>query len=163
MSAGDSGGAVFIQQGETWKLAGINLAVDGPYNTSTNGPGFSAALFDARGFYVGEEGNWSFIFPADAPEPGAFYATRISTSLVWINQILMQQFTDDNQPVLQSALNISGPFEDELEATVQPEMKTIRILRPIETRFYRLRSCVSVRLVGIRLEGENLVLKFALE
>jgi hypothetical protein len=45
LSAGDSGGGVFVKQGPVWKLAGINYAVDGPYNTSASGPGFMAAIF----------------------------------------------------------------------------------------------------------------------
>jgi hypothetical protein len=35
LSVGDSGGGVFIQENSTWKLAGINISVDGPYNTDT--------------------------------------------------------------------------------------------------------------------------------
>jgi len=51
-------GAVFIQAAGTWKLAGINFAVDGPYNLSGSGPGFSASIFDDGGLYRGGEGNW---------------------------------------------------------------------------------------------------------
>src|SRR5205085_8109751 len=42
LAYGDSGGAVFIKD-TTWKLAGINFEVDGPYSTSVTGPGFDAA------------------------------------------------------------------------------------------------------------------------
>ncbi len=32
LSDGDSGGAVFIEDAGTWKLAGINLGVDSPWS-----------------------------------------------------------------------------------------------------------------------------------
>ncbi|HXT42021.1 MAG TPA: hypothetical protein VN887_18575, partial [Candidatus Angelobacter sp.] len=54
LSVGDSAGGVFIKDGAVWKLAGINYAVDGPYNTSnTNGDtnAFNAAIFDGSGLY----------------------------------------------------------------------------------------------------------------
>jgi len=35
LSGGDSGGAVYIKDGKFFKLAGINYAVDGPFNTTT--------------------------------------------------------------------------------------------------------------------------------
>jgi len=35
-----------------WKLAGINYAVQGPYNRNEFGDGFNAAIFDLRGLYL---------------------------------------------------------------------------------------------------------------
>ncbi len=88
ISEGDSGGAVYIQDGSIWKLAGINYAVDGNYNTSTNGPGFAADIFDYGGLYNEQEGDWIFYDNLPRPQPGAFYATRISVRTAWINSIL---------------------------------------------------------------------------
>jgi hypothetical protein len=51
LSAGDSGGALFIQEGGVWKLAGINYAVDDLYLDEFGNGLFDAAVFDARGFY----------------------------------------------------------------------------------------------------------------
>lgn len=84
LSTGDSGGGAFINDNGTWKLGGINFAVDGPFYTSSTGAGkFDAALFDARGFY--QQQNNSFVLIAgDAPVPSAFYATRIARRLPWI-------------------------------------------------------------------------------
>lgn len=91
LSGGDSGGAVFIKDGRFYKLAGINYGVDGPYNTTNSGAGFDAALFDQRGFYVqGMGGMWTLVPERTAIRPGAFYATRISSRLAWINSILSQ-------------------------------------------------------------------------
>ncbi|MCH7226372.1 hypothetical protein [Haloferula sp. A504] len=82
LSSGDSGGAVFIQDGGVWKLAGINYAVDGDwdYNGVADGNGFRAALYDARGMYVGSDADgWTLVEDEGAPEPSGFYSTRIST------------------------------------------------------------------------------------
>lgn len=84
LSAGDSGGGVFIQSGGIWKLAGINLGVVGPWRTAPNGTSFSASIFDAGGLYieVGDPGTWEIV-----PDGlvGASYSSRISGSLDAIN------------------------------------------------------------------------------
>lgn len=84
LSVGDSGGAVFINDGGIWKLAGINYAVDGSFDTNnvvdTNE--FEAALFDAGGLYVGSDTptpNWTLLPNTPDDIPSAFYATRISS------------------------------------------------------------------------------------
>jgi hypothetical protein len=90
LSAGDSGGAVFIKDGRVFKLAGINYSVDGPYNTTNSGTGFDAALFNQRGFYLQTtDGGWEPV-PKTAKSPGSFYATRISARLSWISNIVNQ-------------------------------------------------------------------------
>ena len=92
LSAGDSGGAVFIKDGKLYKLAGINYAVDGPYNTTNSGTGFYAAVFDRRGLY--EEttpGTWTLVPPRGGKLPSGFYATRVSSRIEWINGVLAMQ------------------------------------------------------------------------
>jgi hypothetical protein len=86
LSVGDSGGAVFIQQGGVWKLAGINYSVDGlwDYNNAEDKFEFSAALFDAEGMYVGRDpASWTLV-TGPGPVPSGFYATRISS---YVSQI----------------------------------------------------------------------------
>lgn len=81
LSVGDSGGAVFIKHQGTWKLAGINYAVTGPYSVENTGAGaFNAALFNESGFYV--EGPASVWSPASGP--GAFYSTSIAANMAFI-------------------------------------------------------------------------------
>lgn len=87
LSAGDSGGAVFIKDGKIWKLAGINYAVEGPYNTTNSGAGFNAAIFDSRGLYVTDGGGGWQLF-SGRPTTGNFYVTRISSHVTWINSVL---------------------------------------------------------------------------
>ncbi len=84
LSVGDSGGAVFLDDGGIWKLAGINYDVDG-FSTGPNGIGsFLAALFDERGFY---DDNHHFV-SGSKPVPSGFYATRISSRMEWIDSVV---------------------------------------------------------------------------
>jgi hypothetical protein len=88
LSSGDSGGAVFINDGGTWKLAGINFAVDGPFYTDAAGSGeFNAALFDARGFYQPDGGGQYVLIDDPQPVPASTYATRISAQIAAIYSI----------------------------------------------------------------------------
>lgn len=87
LSGGDSSGAVFINDGGTWKLAGINYGVDGPFFTDAQGGGqFLAALFDARGFYY-QSGSGYTLITGTAPVPASFYSTRIASQLAAIYSI----------------------------------------------------------------------------
>ena len=91
LAAGDSGGAVFINEGGLWKLAGISYAVDGPFFSDAAGNGgFNGALFDARGFYYQDSANppiYSLI-TGSAPVPSGFYASRISSKQAWIYSVI---------------------------------------------------------------------------
>jgi hypothetical protein len=85
LSNGDSGGAVFLDDGGVWKLAGINYDVDGAFYTGPNGTGsFLAALFDQRGFYDEDR----HFVSGGAPVPSGFYASRISARLEWIDSVV---------------------------------------------------------------------------
>jgi hypothetical protein len=89
LSSGDSGGGVFVNDGGTWKLAGVNYAVDGPFSVSgTDGSGFNGAIFDAGGLYSGGDGNWTYHANTAADIAAGFYSTRISTQADWIDSIL---------------------------------------------------------------------------
>ncbi len=89
LSLGDSGGGVFIKDGSTWKLAGINYGTDGYYSyTGQNGTGFSASIFDQGGLYVGTDNAWSHVTDQATDIPGSSYATRISSNMTWISSII---------------------------------------------------------------------------
>jgi hypothetical protein len=84
LSSGDSGGAVFLDDGGVWKLGGINYGVDGPFSSEPGGDNFIAALFDMRGFY----GINGVLIDGPVPVPSGFYASRISSNLTWIQSII---------------------------------------------------------------------------
>jgi hypothetical protein len=85
LSVGDSGGGVFINDGGTWKLAGINYAVDGYFSLASDGSSpFIAALYDMGGLYVESGTSWELISDQETDIPSSFYSTRISSYQDWI-------------------------------------------------------------------------------
>jgi hypothetical protein len=87
LSAGDSGGGVFIYNAAAarWELAGINYGVDGPFSASPTGSNpFLAALFDTTGLYEqDDQGNW-----VAATNPSAFYASEIAANTAFIDSVI---------------------------------------------------------------------------
>jgi len=97
LSNGDSSGGLFIQDGTDWKLAGIHYAVDGPFSTNSLGSNsFQAALVDMRGLYRNDGESWVEV-PTNPPidAPSAFYSTRISAHVDWINSVINFQTGPD--------------------------------------------------------------------
>lgn len=92
LSSGDSGGGVFIKDGATWKLAGVNYAVEGNWDTNaTTGDGsdFSGAIFDKGGLYEGSDaGGWNFTPDLPADVPSQFYISRISSNVTSIDAVI---------------------------------------------------------------------------
>ena len=88
LAEGDSGGAVYIKDGGTWKLAGINYSVDLVYRQAGDTTHYRAALFDMRGYYDRRSDGTYVQITGSAPLPTAFYATRISAKRDWINSVL---------------------------------------------------------------------------
>lgn len=87
LSKGDSGGAVFLNDNGTWKLAGINFSVDELYTGPSAATKFLAAIFDERGYYTYDGSNFTQIGGLD-PVPTGFYASRISSELAWIGSVI---------------------------------------------------------------------------
>lgn len=159
LSFGDSSGGLFIQDDTVWKLAGVNYAVDGPYATNASEPGFSAAIFDEGGLYQGDPGDRTLTPDLPADVPGAFYATRVSAHLAWINGVV-QSSSADPPPVLVSADNVIGPYGDTPGAVIDPRTKTVTVPIPAQNRFYLLRACDSIRITSIKVSGPTLVMTY---
>jgi PKD repeat protein len=89
LAAYDSSGGMFIENGTTWQLAGINYEI-GEYLVSTNADGansFSdAALMDLYGLYVWTGTEW-LLWPYHGYST-QFFCTRVSARVSWINSIL---------------------------------------------------------------------------
>jgi hypothetical protein len=96
LSSGDSGGAVFLNDGGTWKLAAINTDVDGPFYATPGGNSFIAALFDQRGYYTAD----GTLITGPAPVPSGFFSTRISSQLSWIYSVIDPGFANISSRVL---------------------------------------------------------------
>ena len=92
LGIGDSSGPVFIDDGDGWKLAGVAGMVDSYFNTTNTGDGFNAFIFDARGLYFGDSGNWT-LGSGPSPIPSGFYATRVSVRAAWIDSVLAGPLT----------------------------------------------------------------------
>lgn len=151
LSAGDSGGAIFMQRGGNWKLAGINYAVEGPFNTTNSGPGFMAAIFDRGGLYQTNAvaGRWDYTAPNPAVDlPSVFYATRISANLAWINSIIAQHAVDRLPPILESTTDLNQSFTTHPSYTVDETAKTITLAAPVGGLFLRLQNCRAHQIVA---------------
>jgi hypothetical protein len=60
LDIGDSSGPMFVQEGGTWKLAGVNYGAADIYSTSSNGANsFSANIFNFSGLYDQVTGPWA--------------------------------------------------------------------------------------------------------
>lgn len=90
LSVGDSSGGMFIQDGSTWKLAGIHYAVDGPFSPDgTTSNQFNGAIMDVGGLYIPNgSGGWTFVPDQVADIPAGFYSSRVSEHATWINSVI---------------------------------------------------------------------------
>ena len=111
LSLGDSGGGVFIKDGTTWKLAGLNYGVDYQYSyTGGSDAGFLASIFDQGGLYIGAANNWTLVPDQTSNTPGASYATRISSNLNWIYSVIGQPIAVPEPAGLAMLLVGMGPL-----------------------------------------------------
>jgi hypothetical protein len=85
LSVGDSGGGVWVLENGLWRLAGVNLAVDGPFRENPSSPSFSGALFDVGGMEYFDGTNWIPLPEDDDDVQSSFYASRVSASLTWLH------------------------------------------------------------------------------
>lgn len=88
LSRGDSGGALFLQDKRSWKLGGINFAVDDLFSAPDPDTDFTAAIFDAQGFYTSDGQNPPNFSQIMDSTPTGFYSSRISSELAWICSVI---------------------------------------------------------------------------
>jgi uncharacterized repeat protein (TIGR03803 family) len=91
LSAGDSGGGLFVQNtAGQWKLAGLNFYVDAwsytaasPILGTSVQPGWSSSLFNASGLWNRGDSPATFVDPATSgdPVPSRSYASRVAQHL----------------------------------------------------------------------------------
>lgn len=159
LAYGDSGGGIFIKDGTTWELAGINFYVDGPYNTVSSGTGFNAAIFDEGGLYKKTAGNWVFTPDLPAAQPGGFAATRIKSRITWIQSVLAAPLTPWPVTLVKST-SAGGSFTEASDATWDSNARTFRVPVPNGPAFFQIRGSASVTITGSRVENGTLVLTY---
>lgn len=94
LTAGDSGGGLFINDGGTWKLAGVHLSNEFVWSLTDGGTRFNASVFDGRGLYRYDNPDYTYIDPS-LPNAigGSSYSTRISARMTWINTVIPEPTT----------------------------------------------------------------------
>ncbi len=158
LSTGDSGGPCFIQVDGNWQIAGINYGVDGRFNTSPDGVGFDACLFDRGGLYVGSEVGWSLQPLLPIPRPSGFYATRISVRAAWIRSILDQPLR--LPPKLLTASSPEGPYWSLSGALVNETQRTITAPMNSDPLFLKLESNHPISIETAQVFGTNLLVSY---
>jgi hypothetical protein len=160
VSTGDSGGALFVRDGNNWHLAGIIYASEGIYNTENSGQGFLAAIYDKGGLYQAQGTNWLRTPDLPFEQSGAFYATRISSRAEWIRSVINTPTVQETLWV-ESAIDAIGPFL-EITASVDVQNRLIALPMPVGQQFYRLRSVTTPprRITSIRAQADQIVLAY---
>lgn len=159
LSTGDSSGPAFIQDGGVWKLAGIGLSVDGPFNDSLEGPGFFGAVFDAGGLYVQVNNQWTPIPDTIFPVPSGFFLLRISAYAEWMRGIIAEHGAEGGAQLLMAS-SPEGPYTRSEPASVDAAARTFTLPVGSSTQFFRLRSCAGARLKFIHISGGKAVIGF---
>ena len=102
--SGDSGGALFIKDLGTWKLAGIFYGVDGSYDTNSicgDGTDHNGAMFEALGFFIGDDtaecDGWDAVTIGDDTDESRSFSTRISASAIMIQAIIQDALDDESK------------------------------------------------------------------
>lgn len=161
LSGGDSGGGVFIRDADgVWKLAGVNHSANQRYSETAAGPVIDATLFDEGGYYEQDPGRQ--LFRPDNPsnpQPGSFYATRISKYAAWIEGVVSGSGGPDNL-VLEGASNLLGPYTPVAGATIDPDLQMIIAPRPDGTRFFRVRGDRAYMIQRLDRSGESVVISY---
>ncbi len=155
ISSGDSGGAVFLNDQGTWKLAGTISATEGPYYTNTTSASFSAALFDTGGLYYWNGTGYTQIQETFQRKPQYYFSTRVSAYLGWIQSVISQTV-----PQVLSAPDVNGTYTAETAATVNPEALTITISTSAAPRFYRLQDTTQRRILTTTMSNGVVVMTY---
>lgn len=139
-SAGDSGGPTFVlDRDNVWKLVGVNYAVDGPFAESLSDTPVMAAVYDARGLYLGYPGQQQLVPNGPTPVAARSFVSRISSHIDALNALITAAPAAD-AILLQWAATPDGTFVEEAAYAVDPVNRTIEVPRSADRRFYRARG-----------------------
>lgn len=161
VSAGDSGGGMFLFDQGQWKLAGVNRAVEGNFRLTIDGPDFAAAIHDRGGLF--EETSpfhWELIDDTSTNQPSVFLAARISSNESWIAKVLGGQVAPERSLTVESSEFVEGPYSAESRAELNAPKSQFFISTNGAKRFYRLRSIYGVTVRVAAMTDTSVTLDF---
>lgn len=155
LAVGDSGGGMFVWQDNSWRLAGVHLAVDGPFRFGRKGEPFAAALFDKRGVQEQSvDDTWATV-TGSVPRPAVFSSTSVATRRGWIDGVIATR-SALVVPVVEGAPSVAGPFRAVAGVTWSGAATILRVPMAGGLRFHRLNFSLPVRLTSARVIGGQL-------
>ncbi|MEO5713113.1 MAG: hypothetical protein ABIT37_06460 [Luteolibacter sp.] len=177
LSAGDSGGGVFVLESGLWRLAGINYAVDGPFRLSASDPEFFAALYDCGGLEIKTgPASWLAIANGEENVASSFYSSRVSASLPWlttnvgpeVNSVVAENFSTWQKlyftPAAISNPAVSGALADPDKDGIENLLEFALNLDPTFNERAAMTPATGIRgLPTVRLEslsGDRLTMEF---
>jgi hypothetical protein len=142
VTGGDSGGGLFLRDTRdgAWKLAGVAFSVQSLFNTTTEGDGFYASLFDRRDFLeLNFDDEWVTDDTAATRPEAAIYFSRVSSYVTALEGLMAAvPATTGPLPRLLSAPTVNGPFAEHSAYAVDPGAFTITLPLDLTHRFFRL-------------------------
>lgn len=154
LGGGDSGGGLFLFDGGSWFLAGVNYSAQGRYRYSGETQDFLAALFDQRGMERETLDGYALVPNGPFPVPGGAYVSRISANLNWIDTILSILAGQVPPPVPWQAVDWTGPWTPVTGYEVDLGQSLLHLPLPDSSRFFRLEGVVPWKL-GLPSHREN--------
>lgn len=160
LTVGDSGGGMFIKDGNEWKLAGVNYGVDSGYGFNNmgdrDGEYFRASIFNEKDLFKFDGSEWFRIGESSAT---GSYAIRVSSRMYWIKRIVEWTYPVINI-TLQSADNPYGPYNNEISIINDIDNKQITVPIPTQTTYYRLSAQDKLKIIGIIMKDDKLVIVY---
>ena len=86
LSAGDSGGGVFVEEASGWKLTGVNYSVwPAQFSTNPSGAGsYFGTLVDYSGLYFKNGETWAFAETNGVVKPCGLFSTHVGARMGWL-------------------------------------------------------------------------------
>lgn len=160
LSAGDSGGGVFMKDGGQWKLVAISRSAESNYRFTADGTTFSAALYDRGGLFIQTATGWTLLPENAVEQPSNCFATRIAGSAAWIASVLAATVPPENQVAVESAPSPDGPFAVDPTAKLDAAVGQYEFPRTSGARFYRLRSSQPIPIHALNVSDAVVRLQF---
>lgn len=162
----DSGGGMFLRQGNVWKLAAVNFGAGGKFKKTEDDEAFFANMLDVGGFFLQksedsqQEEFFEFFEDQDEDIPTNIWGTRLSYRFDWIKETI-EAFPNPVQTIhLETSETINGPFSESSDWTLIQDPLAIKVFKPTAAQFYRIKASVSLNMLTPRLITNDLLIPF---